>query len=196
MLVNKKALVLKEVTRDDDFRLSHLRITSKDVTATDGKILLQLDNPSQEMLGEFPTVEGLSSTENTVYLNKTTLSKIEKNLPKNSRIPILENFVIGEEGNKFVVFSTDLENDIKITQRKPEIEYPDVEKFYKKEEEYKFKVRISVKLLKKLVKVVESLSKDNVGIDFSFTDNNEEPIKIEFKEGDVKLKGLICPMRF
>jgi len=196
MLVNKRALVLKEVVEDDDFRLSHLRITSKDVTATDGRILLQLDNPSQEMLGEFPTVEGLSSTENTVYLNKTTLSKIEKNLPKNSRLPILENFVIGEEGNKFVVFSTDLENDIKITQNKPAIEYPEVEKLYKKEEEYKFKVKINVKLLKKLVKVVESLSKNNVGIDFSFTDNNGEPIKIEFKEGDINLKGLMCPMSF
>ena len=194
MLVNKKALVLKEVTRDDDFRLSHLRITSKDVTATDGKILLQLDNPSQEMLEKFPTAEGLSSTENTVYLNKITLSKIEKNLPKNSRLPILENFVIGEEGNKFVVFSTDLENDIKITQNKPAIEYPEVEKLYKKEEEYKFKVKINVKLLKKLVKVVESLSKGKAGIVFSFTDNNKEPIKIEFKEWDINLKGLMCPM--
>ena len=194
MLVNKKALVLKEVIDKEHSTLSHLKVTNKEVIATNGKILLQLKNPSQELLQDFPQVEGLNSTENETYLNEETISKIEKNLPKRASLPILENFVIGEDKEKILIFLTDLENDIKITQRKPEIvDYPkNIEQLYP--EESKFKVTLSISLLKQLVKVIEKLSKNEEGITFSFTENTK-PIKIEFKDEDVDLKGLIMPMR-
>jgi len=194
MLVNKKALVLKEVIDKEHSTLSHLKVTNKEVIATNGKILLQLKNPSQELLQDFPQVEGLNSTENETYLNEETISKIEKNLPKRASLPILENFVIGEDKEKILIFLTDLENDIKITQRKPEIvDYPkNIEQLYP--EESKFKVTLSISLLKQLVKVIEKLSKNEEGITFSFTENTK-PIKIEFKDEDIDLKGLVMPMR-
>ena len=195
MLVNKKALVLKEVIDKEHSTLSHLKVTNKEVIASNGKILLQLKNPSQELLQDFPQVEGLNSTENETYLNEETISKIEKNLPKRASLPILENFVIGEDKEKILIFLTDLENDIKITQRKPEIvDYPkNIERLYP--EESKFKVTLSISLLKQLVKVIEKLSKNNKGITFSLTEDNTKPIKIEFKDEDIDLKGLIMPMR-
>ena len=167
MLVNKKALVLKEVIDKEHSTLSHLKVTNKEVIATNGKILLQLKNPSQELLQDFPQVEGLNSTENETYLNEETISKIEKNLPKRASLPILENFVIGEDKEKILIFLTDLENDIKITQRKPEIvDYPkNIEQLYP--EESKFKVTLSISLLKQLVKVIEKLSKNEEGITLS-----------------------------
>ena len=194
MLVNKKALVLKEVIDKGHSTLSHLKVTNKEVIATNGKILLQLKNPSQELLQDFPQVEGLNSTENETYLNEETISKIEKNLPKRTSLPILENFVIGEDKEKILIFLTDLENDIKITQKKSEIDYPkNIEQLYP--EKSKFKVTLSFSLLKQLVKVIENLSKNNKGITFSFTEDSTKPIKIEFKDEDVDLKGLIMPMR-
>ena len=210
MIVNKNALTLKNIVakEKENFGLSHLKVEKDRVIATDGKILIELKNPNQDLLSEYPSIYE-NSTEEPILLSQKTIEKINKNLPKKPKLSILENFIIGKqkEGEKenIVIFITDLENTIKIEQCNTEdINYPNTDKVYPNEGNKFLSVRLNIDLLQKLITTLKEFSNGEYnGVDLSFyTDyvndgQYEGGIKIEFNNPDknIEVKGIIMPMR-
>jgi len=194
MLVNKKALVLREVLEKRNDILGNLYVTKEKVVATDSKMVLELKNPDQKLTKDFPQLSNLNSTEKPCLLSPQTLAKIEKNLPKKTSLPIIENFIIGENEKDINIFTTDLENSVIISQKRVEGDYPEIEKYYPQSEPI-LKIILNVNLLKKLTKVIEKLSNvEHLGIEFSFF-SSHSPVVINYASNETKIKGMLLPMK-
>ena len=196
MIINKKALVLKEVLPRDEERgpINNLLITSQKTIATDGQILAEIENLPQELIEEFPKVD-IPLNKDPVLLSPKTIEKIEKNLPKKPQLSILNNFVIGRQNGEIKIITTDLENKTIVSQKVIEGEYPNTEIVYPQGEP-KVKIRVSIDLLRTLVRVVGRFTnRDYPGVDLSIY-GEDKPILFEYSNNeDVKTKGLIMPMK-
>jgi len=207
MLVNKKALALKAALGGPSdeysrYNLDCLKVTESKAIATNAKLLVELENPSQDLIDNFPdTVKGpdTATQAKEAYLTKTTLDKIEKNLPKNPILPVLENFLVMEDKDIHKIRLSDLDNHVEISQRKLEIKYPDTpEHLYQaKDFENTNTTLLSITELEKLIKVIKKVKHENVGVRFYVPSDSSQPIIFEFKESDtnVSLRGLLMPMR-
>ena len=205
MLVSKKALALKVAMGNNEkgYDLDYLKLTENRAFATDGALLIEMANPPQELIDEYPDIDNSVTGENAyeAYLSKTTIDKIEKNLPRNPSLPILNNFLISKSssGDKYQIHMTDLENTVNITQRIPEVSYPDTDKaepFYQ-EREKGYSVILNIKKLKKLIQIIEKVQDEKLGIKFYVQDDPEKPIVFEFEEPEVgvSIRGLLGTMR-
>ena len=196
MLVNKKALILEKIlSKDDNVVLSNLCITNDKTIATNGKILLELKHPSQDLVQEFPLQP--KSTKEQVLICPKTIAKIKANMKEKVTLPMLENFIINKEDKNIEITMNDLDNEVKIKQAILEgVEYPDISEVYPADEP-KIKIRLSINLLEELVSVIKPLSdNDHLGIDFTIY-GVDKAIKIDYKNQykDVDLQGVILPMR-
>ena len=207
MLVNKKALALKAALGEapgkySRYNLDCLKLTENKAIATDAKLLIELENPSQELIKDFPdTVKGPDTAVQAkeAYLTKTILDKIEKNLPKNPVNPLMENFLVMEDKDTHKIRLSDLDSNIEISQRKLAIKYPDTPEYLYQAKDFKNTntTLLSITELEKLIKVVKKVKHENVGVRFYVPADSSQPIIFEFKEpdADVSLKGLLMPMR-
>ena len=205
MLVSKKVLALKAAMGNNEkgYDLDYLKLTENRAFATDGVLLIEMANPPQELIDEYPDVDNSMTGENAyeAYLSKSIIDKIEKNLPKNPDLLILNNFLISKSssGDKYQIHMTDLENMVNITQRIPEVSYPDTDKaepFYQ-EREKGYSVILNIKELKKLIQIIEKVQNEKLGIKFYVQDDPEKPVVFEFEEPevDVSIRGILAAMR-
>jgi len=195
MLVHKKALVLKEILdATATSNIKHLYVDNEVAVATDGYILIEIQNPDQKLVENFPG--NPPNTDKPVLLKRETIEKVEKNLPKSKDShDILKHFVIGRDNEGIVITVDDLENIVTIRQKDLAVEYPDYKKAIPSDDKIKFKVRINKNILKQLLKVIEKIGDHEIGIWFEFTEDPEAPIRIRYESENTKLRGALMPMR-
>ena len=205
MLVNKKALALKAALgksrEEGGYDLDHIKLTENRAIATDGALLIELANPPQERIKDFPyTVkdENARPTDDA-YLDKTMINRIEKNLPKNPVQPILENFLVLKDRDNYKVVITDMDSNIEISQYKTEMNYPDIPEwlYEARDKEDTNAVYLSVDELEKLIKVIKKINYEELRIKFYVQRDPNKPVVFEFEEPsiDVSLRGVLMPMK-
>ena len=202
MLVNKRALALKAAlgTADKGYDLDYLKLTENRAIATDRALLIELANPSQKLINDFPFVNDRDDVPSAqeAYLNKDVISKIEKNLPKNPFHPIMENFFVLKAKDKYWIQIADDDGSTEISQRIPEIEYPDIpERLYEgRKKEDTNAVYLNINELEKLIKVIKKINDEELRIKFYVQRDPNKPVVFEFEEPsiDVSLRGVLMPM--
>ena len=205
MLVNKKALALKvalgKSREESGYDLDHLKLTENSAIATDGALLIEMANPPQEQIEDFPYTVKDENTKPAydAYLDKTIINRIEKNLPKNPSHPIQENFLVMKNKDNYKIVITDTDSNIEISQYKPEMHYPDIPEwlYEARKKDDTNTVYLSVDELEKLIKVIKKINYEELRIKFYVQSDPNKPVVFEFEEPivDVSLRGVLMPIQ-
>jgi len=198
MLIDKICTALKDiVSKKTQGILSRVLVKNDVSVVTDMKILIEVDNPKLDPQ-KYPYKEGLMNIDDkSVLLHKDTLTQVEKNIPRKTYIPILANAIIctkKDNNQELNICTTDLTNNQTVVQKIFEEEYPDYLKLYSQEKPV-FKIRFSIDVLSKLMKIMSKINKEGM-IDLEFYDD-EKAVKFESTISGTqrKIKGLIMPCR-
>ena len=167
MLVDNVVVKLKDVLVEGrvDGYTNVIKIEPNKATVTDAYVLFEVGFKSKPD-DFYPTEIKQNEQCNLAYLTKSTIDKIEKNLPKKSfNIPVLDTYFQVKQTEKGyeVVMSDPDGNETIITQKQVEVNYPNVDKIYPSKPPLKT-VRVDVKNLEKLLKVLKKLKMDYVDI--------------------------------
>lgn len=174
------------------------------VVATDGKLLLcaefELMNES-----EFPSVPGDEPISPNIKLKAGILplaavNEIQRNIPAKSKLPVLTrakvSFFVSDKKNDIAfarAVTTNLETGNVMPIRVVDAQFPQYQNCLPKEEHIKFKIRLSIELLDKLVTTLKKMKASSVV--FGFTDSNLNPVAIESKVDGINITGAIMPMK-
>jgi len=190
-ILDRIALVLENLLTTGSHREyeGYLRITASKVSATDGRILLEVKNNNMKF----------SDSEGEVFLSKNQLKKIKKVLAKEVDKFIVERVVIpfeGEDEIKVLIEDYEGETEMKFPAR--DIDYPDTEQIYR-DTEPKLSVSFSLAVLKKLIEVLYRFKQETEGIKsdrvkFLFY-GEEEPVEIRYETEDTEVRGAVMPLR-
>lgn len=210
MLVHRNALALKEGLGNEDHRwaLNFLRITPEFTESTNGRILFRLENRKEFTARDYPDVlNGTKPRWKECLLNKNTIDKLEKIVPKKEKHqPLLENFIVSSK-DEVSIYDVVLQKDTElhcitknyetktdIKQENPDAKFPNTNAIFPKDKPH-HQVGISLELLEKLIKVAKKVrnNKHEKGLLFSFQESKTAPIRIDFKTEKDDLTVLIMP---
>ena len=184
-ILDRIALVLENLLTTGSHREyeGYLRITASKVSATDGRILLEVKNNNMKF----------SDNEGEVFLSKDQLKKIKKVLAKE-----VDKFIVERDNDKIKVLIKDYEGETEMKFPARDIDYPDTEQIYR-DTEPKLSVSFSLAVLKKLIEVLYRFKQETEGIKsdrvkFLFY-GEEEPVEIRYETEDTEVRGAVMPLR-
>lgn len=199
MFIDKASITIKDIASGDESRyvINYVLVKNDVSIATDGKILIEVDNPKNRT-EEYPATEGLLNIKDKdMLIHKNTLERVDKIIPKKTTLPILKNAIVCSTGktDEFSIYTTDLVNPQVITQKIEEGEYPKYEQLYTQKKSVT-EITLSISVLNRLVKTLSKINKTgNVRLLFY---GDGEPVKFESnvdRNKDRKVKGLIMPIK-
>jgi len=196
MLVDNVVVKLKDVLVEGrvDGYTNIMKIEPNKAIVIDAYVLFEVSFNSES--DEFyPTEIKQQEQCEIAYLTKTTIDKIEKNLPKKSfNVPILDiYFQVKQTEKGYEVIMSDPDgNETIITQNQVKVNYPNVDEIYPDKPPLKT-VRVDVKHLEKLLKVLKKLKMEYVDISI-YENNNVIGIKSQNYDNN-ELVGLIALMK-
>jgi len=154
MLYNKLNLSITDFCSKDSVRpeLSSVLFTKNKTIATDSFVLIEVETPKVDRV-DYPSIPDVKFEEMTkdIIIPANAVKKMVSNIPKNSKLPIIENvaFVRASE-NDAEFITTDLEIANSVKTKVVDGKYPETDQIIPKTEP-KVTVRVNVKYLKKVL---------------------------------------------
>jgi len=206
-LLGKRNLEIIKLASNDETRqaLNGLYVDGDTTVVTDGHKLIRVKSQSPPVC-DWP-VNGIKWTvEEPFIIDKKTVEKALKNIPKKQAMPILHNVAVGlikvDEGEvkKAVCQTTDLERTENIEARTVEGKFPDYKRVipdYENESEYS-RIGISAKYLMEVCSVLKNYDEKMGFVTLYFkkegTENHSIVLTAEDGEGN-EATAVIMPVR-
>jgi len=188
------------------YHLDQMKITKYVAQATNGWIAVEVQTNGADPT-MFPSeVAGMKAITpvgddvEEIRISKETADGIFKALPRNGHLPVLQNAMVGADGEDSVIAVTDLDSSRIFRAHGPDGNFPDLDKVRPKEEPLAT-FTLDAYLLNELLKVIR---------DFNGIKRQESPLLFEVYENDPKgnkpisfhaknttgqkMRGLIMPM--
>lgn len=188
------------------YHLDQMKITKYVAQATNGWIAVEVqtngDDPAMFPSGSagMKAIKPVSDEVEEISISKETADGIFKALPRNGHLPVLQNAMVGADGDDPVIAVTDLDSSRIFKAHGPSGNFPDLDKVRPKEEPLA-SFTLDAYLLNELLKVIR---------DFNGIKRQETPLLFEVYENDPKgnkpisfhaknttgqkMRGLIMPM--
>ena len=209
-MLNKHNLSIHQFVSKDSGRytLQGILVTPKETVATNGHVMAIVTTPGTKE-ENFPTIPGveLSAKFEPFILPVAAAKTIERAIPKNQTLPILEHVVIdgkatdalpedGGVNNSAVLAVNDLENPQVFHPRKLEGKFPDWQAQVPERKKAKFTIALDASLLAKLASYAAK-----------FTDSRSNEVHIRFYADDKAIRldarrddgqeftGVLMPLR-
>jgi len=188
------------------YHLDQMKITKRVAQATNGWIAVEVQTNGQDPT-MFPSevagmkaIEPVSDEVEEIRISKETADGIFKALPKNGHLPVLQNAMVGADGEDSVIAVTDLDSSRIFKAHGANGNFPDLDKV-RPQEEPLASFTLDAYLLNEILKVMR---------DFNGIKRQETPLLFEVYENDPKgnkpisfhakndtgqrMRGLIMPM--
>lgn len=196
MLIHSDNLKILSVASTEEGRYAlkgiHVDKDKGRVYATDGKCLVEMNLPDQELEKDFPNVLNIGDKDpaTSFLIPSNIVMALQKSFRENSKpaLPILKYAQIKTNDKGTFVGTTNLETN-HISKLPEDIQGPDIDKVYPKEDDKVFEITINKEVLQN---VLDALP-DESDIDFSFF-GNKRPVVFNVKVGDNKYKGALMPI--
>lgn len=157
-------------TKESRYLLGNIRIHNGRAQATDGKFAcdVQLGDTDHKA---FPVIAGVEPLDpDALMIPKDTADKVWKSLPKKSTLPVLQEAMIGQNGQEFpVIVTTDLDNSQQFKTGDPAQTFPNLDMVMPPKGKIVGRITLDLHILEKIVKVLK---------DFSGSKPEETPVSI------------------
>ena len=202
-LYNKKQLQVFKATSKDETRpaLNGVLFEENKVVATDGHRLVVVENkPMDEKDWPVNGVNWNTDNNDSFIVNRKSIEKAIKNIPKSKGRPILENVAIGlTEKGKATLQTTDLEHTDNIVTETAEGRFPDYKlvlpDVHSKKTEYKSKVAVNAKYMKEAFELMGNLTDESGNVQIHIKDQNSSIVLTCEDQDNNKTTAVIMPMR-
>jgi hypothetical protein len=189
------------------YHLDQMKITKRVAQATNGWIAVEVqtngDDPTM-FPSEVAGMKAISPVDDDVEeirISKETADGIFKALPKNGHLPVLQNAMVGADGDDSVIAVTDLDSSRIFRAHGPNGNFPDLDAVRPKQEPLAA-FFLDAYLLNELLKVIRDFKgtkRQESCLLFEVYDNDlkkgNSPISVHAKnETGQKLRALIMPM--
>lgn len=176
--------------------LDSVLFTEAETVSTDGKLLMVVPYPNED-LSEFPfTSERESNCVDSVLVSAGQLAKVAKALPKNSTRPILDLAKLHGTSETGATFSvTDLDTSIDLTVRSTDARFPDYSRVMASPDTAQ--IHLGVAVLEKLLKALKKASATSVIFKMG---SEKDAVRFEARHGespaarDEGIHGMIMPI--
>lgn len=203
-LLNKKNLEIIKIASADQTRLAlnGLYVDGDTTVATDGHrvIRVQTQSPAVE---DWPANGVKWDKEEPFIMDKKTVEKALKNIPKKTDLPILQNVGVGlihtdqYDPKKIVCQTTDLDTTDNVESKPIDGIYPDYKRIipdYEDKEQYQC-VAISAKYLKEVCMILEKYQEKSSRIQLYIKDENHSIVLTAEDDNETKATAIIMPMK-
>ena len=202
LLTNEMMLAVTCTANKNDGRraLEQIKITGKKAIATNGHVLIEIENNTELNTDDFPEFEGIKNTEDDIYLHTSEVEKIKK-LKVKSSVPILNAVEIGKNGdvNTAHILIPDLDNLTTIRSKQGErLNFPDTEKFKESnnDSEKIHTTYLTPSELQRLLDVAKKVKSERIRFDFYKDGCQPSPIEFEIDNAtEHKITGILMPRR-
>ena len=201
MLITKEKLNIAKYAPKhcDRAVLQNLYLKGNQAFVSDGSILIAVKDTEDERFpdSDFPAIgveEGYTPND---LVTPDTASKVLKNLPGKSPLPILEHAIMCGDSETLKFGCTDLDTSVVVSQRNIEDKFPDVEGQLTRETESV--IDLDITLLEKVVKALKEFKPLGNRISIhKFGEEEDETAGISIKcenESRATMTALIMGMR-
>ena len=196
MLNKNNFVIAKLCAKEVGNTLNTIRVTPTETAVTDGHLLVVVKGDEQET-EDFPKVSGIQPETDFIpfTLDKEVALSVAKSVKK-SKMPILQNIMIGTNENGKYMVTTNLEQTNIVPVKDNSGSFPDYSKVIPSEESTKFSIKFDLNKLVPLLSTLKDISNtysDGKWAKFSFTDN-EKALRIDLKtEEEQEVIAVIMP---
>ena len=208
-LLHRAVFAIRHCMTGDEghYHLDQMKITKRVAQATNGWIAVEVqtngDDPTM-FPSEVAGMKAISPVEDDVEeirISKETADGIFKALPKNGHLPVLQNAMVGADGEDSVIAVTDLDSSRIFRAHGPNGNFPDRDAVRPKQEPLAA-FFLDAYLLNELLKVIRDFKgtkRQESCLLFEVYENDlkkgNSPISVHAKnETGQKLRALIMPM--